>query len=144
MLPSPPLGTHLDNGPFRIAVKKKGLSVVWDFTCVDTFAASHLPSTSRHAGSAAIEAAERKRRKYDFLGYRYLFVPIAVEPTGVFDPAGLRFLREVGVRVAAATGEKRSAEFLLQRMSLAVQRGNIASVLGTLPRGESFEEVFLL
>ena len=45
---------------------------------------------------------------------------------------GLAFINEVGKRVAAITGDNRSIAFLKQRMSLAVQRGNAAAVLGTL------------
>ena len=39
-------------------------------------------------------------------------------------------VREVGRRIALETGEPRSTDFLLQRLSVAVQRGNCASVLG--------------
>ena len=98
----------------------------------------------RYTNSNQKEAAGRKRRKYEYLGQRLQFVPLAVETAGVWDPAGLRFLREVGVRVAAVTGEKRAPAFFLQRLSLAVQRGNVAAVLGTLPKGVRFEEIFLL
>jgi len=57
---------------------------------------------------------------------------------------GLRWIRQIGARITAKTGEKRATTFLLQRMSLTVQRGNVVSVLGTLPVGRSFEEIFLL
>jgi hypothetical protein len=70
-------------------------------------------------------------------------MPIAVETLGAWGPDGLRFVREVGVRLAIATGEKRSGTFLLQRMSLAVQRGNVAAILGTLPPGLELDEVYL-
>ena len=40
----------------------------------------------------------------------------------------MALLREVGRRVAAETGEPRSTDYLLQRLSVAVQRGNCASV----------------
>ena len=39
-------------------------------------------------------------------------------------------MREVGRRIALETGEPRSTDFLLQRLSVAVQRGNCASVWG--------------
>jgi hypothetical protein len=119
---------------------KRGKSLIWDFTCVDTFAPSHLASTSERPGRAAEEAALRKTRKYEYLGQQFLFLPVAVETSGVWDPDGLRFLREVGVRVAAVTGDKRASNFLLQRMSIAIQRGNVSAVLGSLPRGAKWEE----
>jgi len=33
--------------------------------------------------------------------------------------------------IAVAAGEPRSTQFLFQRLSIAIQRGNAASVLGT-------------
>ena len=119
----------------------RGKSLVWDFTCWDTYAPSHLASTSARPGSAALEAAVRKIRKYDFLAHRFTFIPVAMETSGVWDQDGLRFVREVGVRVAVATGEKRAPSFLLQRLSLAVQRGNVTSVLGCLPYGDRLDEI---
>jgi len=41
------------------------------------------------------------------------------------------FLHELGGRIAAATGDPRSSELLFQQLSVAVQRGNAACVLGT-------------
>ncbi|KAI5635377.1 reverse transcriptase (RNA-dependent DNA polymerase) domain-containing protein [Phthorimaea operculella] len=55
----------------------KGRSLLWDATCVSTFAASHLPKTTREAGSAAEFAAGQKHIKYAELERNYLFVPFA-------------------------------------------------------------------
>ncbi|CAH2241822.1 jg16214 [Pararge aegeria aegeria] len=41
-----------------------GHGLVWDATCVDTLAASHLPSTSQKAAAAAESSQVLKRRKY--------------------------------------------------------------------------------
>ena len=46
----------------------------------------------------------------------------------IMGPKSMALLREVGRRVAAETGEPRSTDYLLQRLSVAVQRGNCASV----------------
>ena len=45
-----------------------GRSLVWDCTCVDTFAASHLMGAAFEPGSAAGEEEMRKRLKYERLG----------------------------------------------------------------------------
>jgi len=50
------------------------------------------------------------------------------------------FLRELGHRIATKTGEPKSTDYLLQRISVAVQKGNSASVLGGL--GYQFNFVF--
>ena len=42
----------------------------------------------------------------------------------------MELVREIGRRIAMETGEPRSTDFLLQRLSVAVQRRNCASVLG--------------
>ncbi|CAH2235400.1 jg5968 [Pararge aegeria aegeria] len=44
-----------------------GRALVWDTTCVDTLAASHLPSTSQKAAAAAESTQMLKRRKYSVI-----------------------------------------------------------------------------
>ena len=45
----------------------------------------------------------------------------AIETSGVFGPEALSFLRELGRRIKAETGEPRSLQFLLQGIAVAVQ-----------------------
>ena len=80
-------------------------------------------------GAAAAAAEERKRLKYAGLSDRYRFEPVAVETTGVVGPSTSRFLKEVGRRIYAVTGESRETAWLMQRVSIAVARGNAASML---------------
>jgi hypothetical protein len=120
----------------------RGRCVAWDFTCPDTLAPSNLPSTSVRGSGAAEAAAVKKRRKYACLGNRFHFCPVAIETLGPWDAEGLRLVREIGVRIVSVTGEPRAVSYLLQRMSLAVQRGNVAAILGTLPSGASLDEIF--
>jgi len=110
--------------------------MAWDVTCPDTFAPSHLQASSEAAGSAATEAEVAKRAKYIGLGAGVTFVPIAVETAGAWGPEGWRLISEVGKRLEEASGDRRSTEFLRQRISIAVQRGNAASVLGTFGTAE--------
>jgi len=62
-------------------------------------------------------------------------VPVAVETLGALGEEASDFVHELGRRIATVTGEKRSTEFLLQRLSVAIQRGNASSVLGTVDSG---------
>ena len=55
-----------------------------------------------------------------------------------------KFVEDVGCRIAASTGEKRSTSYLFQRISVAVQRGNAAAILGTLPKGKKLDEIYNL
>jgi len=122
----------------------RGRSLVWDFTCADTYAPTYVATSAINPGSAAEAAHLKKQRKYDFLQGRFLFVPIAVETSGVWASEGLRLVREIGRRIFTVTGEVRAAQFLTQRMSIAIQRGNVAAVLGTLPPGKGLDEIFSL
>jgi hypothetical protein len=114
----------------------RGQYLVWDFTCPDTLAPSHLNQSSLAAGSAAVKAETNKRMKYTELADSgdYIFAPIAVETLGAWGPSALAICAEIGGRIAARTGDPRATSFLRQRMDIAVQKGNAAAVVGTLPR----------
>ena len=108
-----------------------GRSLCWDSTCVDTFAATHLMDCARQAGAAATKQEHFKRAKYSAISERYRFEPLAVETTGVLGPSSLKFVTELGNRIRQCTGEWRETQWLLQRISLAVARGNAAAVLAS-------------
>jgi len=50
---------------------------------------------------------------------------------GSWGEQAFQFIQALGVRIATATGDQRSAGFLRQRIAVAIQRGNAAAVLGT-------------
>ena len=113
------------------ALLEKHRLLVWDATCPDTFAPSYLPSTASGVGAVAAAAEERKKRKYSHLDQCHLFVPVAIETTGVFGPETMEFLRELGRRLHLVSADHNSTTYLIQRLSVVVQRGNAASVLGS-------------
>ena len=123
---------------------KEGKNLVWDYTCSDSLAWSHIQSTSQNAGGSAEQAEKSKLTKYDYLLNNYYFVPVANETFGSWGQLGLKFIQDLGTRIADRTGEKRSTSFLFQSISIATQRGNAASVLGTLPCNKKLDEIFLL
>ena len=57
--------------------------------------------------------------------------PVAIETLGAIGPKSMVFLRELGRRIRAVTDEPKSADYLLQRISVAVQRGNSIAVQGS-------------
>ena len=61
----------------------------------------------------------------------YLFTPVIIETSGVFGKQTLSFLKDRACCVRKVSGEVKSFPYLLQRLTVAVQRGNAASVLGT-------------
>ena len=105
-----------------------GRPLVWDATCPDTFSPSHRGHATQSAGCVGEQAEGKKAEKYAHLAPAYLFQPVAIETYWV------AFLRELGRRVGALTGEARSTGYLFQRLSVAIQRGNAAAVMGCAPR----------
>ena len=71
-------------------------------------------------------------------------MPVAVETMGAWGHSSLKFVQEIGDRITVASGDKQATYKLLQNLSLEVQRGNIASILGTLPTPKSFNQLFYL
>jgi hypothetical protein len=110
----------------------RGKCLVWDATCSDTLAISYLPATRSQAGAAAERSAHLKTQKYADLTQTHHFVPIAVESLGPWNADGLDFIRDLGRRITAKTNDPRETVFLLQRLSVAVQRGNATAVHGTM------------
>ena len=108
-----------------------GRSLCWDATCVDTFCATNLPGCAMRSGKAAEEAERLKRERYAEISARFRFEPLAVETTGVLGPSSLKFVTELGSRARQCTGERRETQWLFQRISLAVARGNAAAVLAS-------------
>ena len=71
-------------------------------------------------------------------------MPIAVETLGVPGDEALAFFRDLGKRIADVTDEPRSFQFLMQRVSVAIQRGNAACIVGTVPSSAGWDELFYL
>ena len=122
----------------------QGKSLVWDFTCSDTLAPSHVTATSSEAGKSASQSERNKLRHYEELTGNYIVMPVAVETMGSWGQMGLKFIKDFGSRIADVTGEKRSTSFLFQSLSMAIQRGNAISVLGTTPNTKNLDELFYL
>lgn len=114
---------------------ERGRCMLWDATCVSTFAASHLPHTICSAGSAAEKAARQKHLKYDVLKASYIFMPVAFEVTGVWGTEARLLIRAISRRLRDRGFDRRSGSYLSQRISVAIQRGNAASIMGTFEPG---------
>jgi hypothetical protein len=96
-----------------------GGCLVWDFTCPDILARSHLNSIVCGTGVVVREAEIRKRLKYSNLSATYCFVPIAIETLGAMGEDAADFVHRLGRRITAVSGERRTTEFLLRRLSAA-------------------------
>ena len=59
----------------------------------------------------------------------YRFQPISIETTDAIEPITNRFLSEHGRKIVSRTGERKASEWMYQRISVAVMRGNAASIV---------------
>ena len=113
---------------------KNGKPIVWDPTCPDTLAWSYCHQATIRAGAVADLAEERKTDKYRYssLGAGYSFTPVAIETLGAMGKRSLAFGRELGHRVMQCSGKVKARTYLLQRLSVALQRVNTVSVMGSV------------
>ena len=70
----------------------------------------------------------KKMTKYKTIAQTHQFRPIAMETSGVFGPDASATLCDLASRIKDASSEQNSKAYLFQ--TVAVQRGNAASVLG--------------
>ena len=102
-----------------------------DGTCPDTYVPSHQRVSAGGAGLVAEYVEQAKCSKYVLLQTKYTFVPIGIETSGSFGPSALSFTKDLGRRLKLHTFEPNSCQYLMQRLSVAVQRTNLVAVLGT-------------
>ena len=103
---------------------KRGKPLAWNVTVLDTYAASHLDETAESAGAAANKAAANKISKYSTLATTHHCVPISVETGGPWNPESYEFIAELGKKISQSTLEPLETQFLFQRLSIPLQRGN--------------------
>ena len=85
--------------------------------------------------------AVHKTAKYALLPATHVFVPIAFETLWPVNAEGAEFLSELGRRISSASGYQRERNFLLQRLSICVQRHNAIAFRGTFQDGhEAWDE----
>ena len=73
----------------------------------------------------------QKIENYRALENRYVLFPVAAETMGPIDEGSLELLREIGRRLTEISGEPRESQFIFQRFSIILQRGNAASFKGS-------------
>ncbi|KAL7670101.1 hypothetical protein ACOME3_005039 [Neoechinorhynchus agilis] len=110
---------------------KEGKCLIWDATCVDSLAPSSRSDAISGPGGAATAAERRKTAKYAELEKTHLFLPFGVETNGAFGVSAKKFCAEIGRLLIKASGDHRQRNYLIQRLSVAIQRGNTASVITT-------------
>ena len=144
-----PIGLNIDDGKrpdgMTLIHWMKGRILVWDSTCADTFANSYLKITSTKAGEAAEIAVKRKKNLYKkIISQDYNFVVPAVETMGTWSSEAKLLFNRIGKMMEEVHGDIRLGNYFKQRIFIAIQKGNAASVMGTIPEYVNMEEIFLL
>ena len=121
---------------------KQGRCLVWDVTCPDTLALSHLNHAFSGPGAVASVAETKKRSKYVEISRTFHLIPIAVETLGALGDDAAAFFSDLGSRIKTVTNEHRSFAYLMQRVSVAIQRGNAACILGTVQSDADLDAVY--
>ena len=107
-----------------IIIIKRGEPLAWDVTVSDTYAVSHIGETAGSAGAAANKAATNKTAKYNTLATTHHFIPIAIDTGGPWNCEALEFISELGKRITQITLEALETQYLFQRLSISLHRGN--------------------
>ena len=107
----------------------RGRCLVWDVTVHNTFAASYISLACRGAGLVANQAAYRKIATYGELAESHIFLPLAMETTGVFSDHTLSFLSDLYRR----TAEPDAMAKICQCISVCIQCCNSAAIFGSFP-----------
>ena len=128
---------------------KDGRCLMWDATCPDTLATSYMTKAVTGPGAVANFAELKKQTKYSQINNAiYSFQPVAIETLGAYGDGAWQFLMDLGRRLKLVSQDTRAASFLFQRLSVALQRGNVACIVPSkknfLRTEEKSEEIFRL
>ena len=111
---------------------KSGQLIAWDATCRDSFAPSYRSSSTHSPGAVADLAEVSKCQKYQHLPPTDCFTPVTFESLSAVGSRTLAFLKDIGRRIRLETGEPKATFYLLQRLSVAVKRGNCTLINGCI------------
>ena len=73
----------------------RGKTLSWDVTVPDTYAESHIISTSTEAGAAALHAAAIKTTKYSDITSTHIFYQTSIETRGSWDVQAVELMEEI-------------------------------------------------
>ena len=123
-----------------------GKQLVWDVTVVDALAPSGLKKgSSCNTETTAIEAEARKIEKFcELIDNGYIFQPVALEVQGSLGESSEIFITRLCKMLCRSDDDQRAGSFLKQRISMALQIGNVACVLGTVSDRDAFIEIYYI
>ena len=120
-----------------------GKQLVWDVTVVNALAPGRLNQGSLYSPETiATEAEARKIEKYcELKDNGYIFQPVASEVQCSSGESKDIFFTRLCKIICHSHDDQRVDSFLKQRISMALQVGNVDCVLGTVSGRAAFEEI---
>ena len=98
-----------------------------------------------NTGTTATEAEARKTERYrELKDNGYIFQPVALEVQGFLGESSEIFITRLCKMLCRSHDDQRVGNFLKQRISMALQIGNAACVLGTVSDRDAFEEIYYI
>ena len=96
-------------------------------------------------GTTATEAEARKIEKYrELIDMGYIFQSVALDVQGFLGESSEIFITRPCKRLCRSHDNQRVGSFLKQRISMALQIGNAACVLGTVSDRDAFEKIYYI
>ena len=111
---------------------ERGRPMVLVVTVPDSMAPSYRSAAVSGTGSVAALAEAKKSSKYALLS-TVSFFPVAIESLGALGPMSRSFLKSLDQRICRYTGDELAGHYLLQRLSITVQRGNASLIMDSIP-----------
>jgi hypothetical protein len=89
-------------------------------------------------------ACKRKHSKYSsIISSIYIFKGLAFETLGPWCKETIGLINVIRNRLTAESDDSKSKKFLFERIFLAIQRGNAASIRGTFPDSALLSGIFV-
>ena len=120
--------------------------MVCNVTCPDTLASSHLNHAVSCHGSWCCRVGCRVEQEHKVRGDQS-HVPFhsgRSRYTRCLGSDAAAFHKDLGARIKTVTQERQAFDFLMQRVSVAIQRGNAACIHGTLPSNSNLDVIYNL
>ena len=67
-----------------------------------------------------------------------MFISVAIETGGPWNVEAIELIQEIGRRITLINGESREIEYLFQRISIAIQKGNHLAYQSTFQNKPNF------
>jgi hypothetical protein len=80
----------------------------------------------------------------EIISSNYIFKSLAFESLGPWCKEAIDFIDVIGKRLMVESSDSKSKKFLFERICLAIQRGNAASIRSTFPDSALLSEIFVL